>query len=312
MPENQRSAMPWLSAKRKWPTFWNASEVFAARAQGALASATAFGRSLALSLLALLLIVIPAACRTTLSTRRDAGQGADAATRDAPPDQTQEDRALPDLPREDAVPPDLAYKDLAAPDLPFNDLAVADLSAPDQSASDVVLDITWLPTGDAGIPQDSVYGDAKPSIDPTTDAQLLFDSAPADRASASDPRSDLLPAAFADLAGRTFQIAASDSLPDASLAGRACGYDRAAVYDLIFSADGTAVRIVRMDPVQEATLDGTAYQQSESSLVYNLTPTFAGGQLSIRREGSAFFAQLVIFGSGVPVIWCIDAPMTPV
>jgi hypothetical protein len=38
--------------------------------------------------------------------------------------------------------------------------------------------------------------------------------------------------------------------------------------------------------------------------------SWAGAQLIVRREGTTLAAQLVVFGSGVPVVSCIDAPMT--
>jgi hypothetical protein len=183
-------------------------------------------------------------------------------------------------------------------------------------AEEVVLDITWLPpTADAGTPPDTLTRDATPAGEPTADAPTSSDSALADMSSARDANSEPSRVTLADLAGRTYQIAAIDTLPDASLGGRACGVSNpGAVYNLVFSADGSTVSIVRVDGPQEMILKGSLMQPpaSASRVDYNIDNAFAGGELSIRAEGSTFFALLVLYGSGVPVLWCIDSPMTPV
>ena len=105
------------------------------------------------------------------------------------------------------------------------------------------------------------------------------------------------------------------STKHASVYDRACsGSNPGAIYDLIFSADATQVSIVRVDDPQAVTLTALLMQQPSlsSHIDYNIENAFAGGQLSIRAEGSTFIALLVLYGSGVPVIWCIDSPMTPV
>jgi hypothetical protein len=43
----------------------------------------------------------------------------------------------------------------------------------------------------------------------------------------------------------------------------------------------------------------------------DLTPTFAGGELNIRREEESLIGELVIYGSGAPVVWCIESPLRP-
>ncbi len=146
---------------------------------------------------------------------------------------------------------------------------------------------------------------------PATDAGVSLDSAPVDLAPASDPRPDTFPAAFADVPGGTYRISANATSPDASTGrGYACRpSDNNAVYNLIFSDDGNAVRIVRVDPVQEQMLDGKLGEQSESGLVYSLD-AFAGGELRILDDNGSLTARLTIFGSGVPVIGCIESPMT--
>jgi hypothetical protein len=143
---------------------------------------------------------------------------------------------------------------------------------------DVVFSITGIPGKDAGTTPDSRATDA---------AAVTLD----------------------ELAGRTFKIAAADSFPDASVPGAAGCVPSApsARYSLVFSADGTKVKISRTDPVQEVDLNGTLDRQSESQIVYRLD-AFAGGELIIKP---GHVAQLVIFGSGRPVLSCIEAPMKP-
>jgi hypothetical protein len=158
------------------------------------------------------------------------------------------------------------------------------------AGEDIVFDITALAQPDAGVSPDL----------PVVDLAV-----------ASDPRSDDLPAAFADLPGNTFQIAAADTPPDASVPGadRCRPMDGVALYDLVFSADGTTVRIVRTDSVQEPVVSGTLTERSDVRLVYDLANLFAGGELVLTSESGNLVADLVVFGSGLPVIGCIESPM---
>jgi hypothetical protein len=156
-----------------------------------------------------------------------------------------------------------------------------------------------------------------PFVVPLPEPEIVFHIAlesPPDAGTVSDAsRIDIPPdaagLALAELAGRTFQIAAADAFPDASVPG-AVGCvpsDPAARYTLAFSADGTQVKISRADPVQEVNLNGTLDRQSESQIVYRLD-AFAGGELIVK---AGHVAQLVIFGSGRPVLSCTEAPMKP-
>jgi hypothetical protein len=64
--------------------------------------------------------------------------------------------------------------------------------------------------------------------------------------------------------------------------------------------------------VQAAIIEGTLTERSDASLTYNLTNLFAGGELQVRSDNGARVAKLVIFGSGVPVVDCIESPMSKV
>ncbi len=170
---------------------------------------------------------------------------------------------------------------------------VVDLPSPD---GEIVLDIVGLPLLDAGTSADVAPADLAPE--------------PPD---ASGHTTDVLPPPFAEIPGHTYGIAASNTAPDAS----AWSWnwpcrppDPNATYSLSFSADGSTVHVVRTDPVQEEMMDGTLSQSSDSQLVYKIDNHFLGAELIVRVEGGALAAELAAFGSGVPVIWCIESAMT--
>ena len=157
---------------------------------------------------------------------------------------------------------------------------------------EVVLVIDSLPKLDAGVALD---------LPPPVDLPVSRDSLP-----------DGVPNAFADVPGRTFQIAASATAPDASARSwnwPCKPHDASATYNLSFSDDGTTVHIVRTDPVQEEMMDGTLSEQSDSQLVYAIDNHWAGAELSVRRDNGVLTAQLAVFGSGLPVVSCIESPM---
>ena len=68
---------------------------------------------------------------------------------------------------------------------------------------------------------------------------------------------------------------------------------------------------MRSDPVQEVILEGTLTQASDSGLVYSVKIDPTGGELLVRRDNGVLTGQLIWFGSGRPVIACIDSPMAP-
>jgi hypothetical protein len=183
----------------------------------------------------------------------------------------------------------------AVPDGPPTALATP--FAIPQSGDVVVLVISRLDLPDAGAASDS---------------SRAFDSASPDRVATKDASSDGLPSAFAGVAGGTFQIAAANTAPDAGTAGniQCVPSDSTAHYNLVFSADAASVQIIRTDPVQEQTMNGSLSSRSDTRLVYDLTNLFAGGELVVSSIDGNLVAELVIFGSGRPVIGCIQSPMT--
>lgn len=177
------------------------------------------------------------------------------------------------------------------------------------AGQEVVIDVTQLPDAgvDAGapeVPSSHVTFDSKPAMDTPADSPLAD--------SARDGGSEVAPFSPSDVAGRTFELSANDALPDASLTGRSCMTSNpGAHYAVTFSKDGAKVTIERTDPIQEKILTGTLQPNSSSTLTYKIDNAFAGGTLRIRREGGDLIGQLVLYGSGVPVIWCIESPMRP-
>jgi len=156
-----------------------------------------------------------------------------------------------------------------------------------------------------------------PSSSDTLDASTSRDSSLADIGAAIDRPKDAFPAAFAEVPGHTFQIAASNTALDASVVDPGTQWackptDSTAVYNLVFSTDGSTVQLVRMDGVQEATVTGTLKEQTESRLRYQLNTGPGGAELLVWKNSGVLIAQFTIFGSGVPVISCIQSPMVPI
>jgi hypothetical protein len=171
--------------------------------------------------------------------------------------------------------------------------------------SEIVIDIDYLPSADAGL---------GPELAP---ADLGAMDAPADleQPDTSDRTTDVLPGRFAELPGHTYEIAASNTAPDASARSwrwPCKPHDASATYDLSFSADGARVHIVRTDPVQEQVMDGVLSEQTESLLVYTIDNNWAGAELAVRIDNDRLVAQLAVFGSGLPVVDCIESPMTAI
>ena len=166
-------------------------------------------------------------------------------------------------------------------------------------SDELVLEISILGVADAGSLADA------PADSPSTDAS-------ADNPSTDASAHDALPSAFAGLPGHAFEIAAVETPTDASVqGGTPCRpSDTSAHYALAFSSDLGQVQIARADPVQEPIVNGTLSSQSDTRLVYNLTNLFAGGQLTVDVVDGKLVAQYAVFGSGVPVISCIQSTMT--
>jgi hypothetical protein len=81
--------------------------------------------------------------------------------------------------------------------------------------------------------------------------------------------------------------------------------------DLTFSDDRTRVHLVSDNVPNHATMDGLLTDASETSLVYSIDDGWAGAELVVRLDGDTRVGQLSIFGSGVPVVFCMESVMQP-
>jgi hypothetical protein len=167
------------------------------------------------------------------------------------------------------------------------------------SGNVVVIDITSLPATDAAV---------APEV--AADLPGTNETAAPDLISARESGTNTLPVPFGEIAGGIFQILASATPADASALCRSS--DPNAVYNLYFSTDGSTVDIVHMSSVAERVIEGTLKGATESQLSYSLD--FAtGGELLIQRDSSGrLVARFTLYGSGLPIVLCIDSPMTRV
>jgi hypothetical protein len=118
----------------------------------------------------------------------------------------------------------------------------------------------------------------------------------------------LLLTSLDSLPGGTFEISASRSEPIDSTCSPP---DPAAVYSLTFSADGTTVSAVRRDQPDEVVLNGTRVESTDTRVRYGIDDGWTGGDLVVELVSGIVVAELVMYGSGVPIIWCIRAPLEP-
>ncbi len=156
-------------------------------------------------------------------------------------------------------------------------------------------------------------GNGTDAAPPGLDAAINLDAV-VERAATRDTLTDGIPGAFAGLPGQSFEIVASATPPDASARwGEPCRNNSPdTIYDMTFSEDGRKVHLTSSNvtvPGKHATMDGLLTSASESTLVYSIDDGWAGAELVVRNDGAALVGQLSIFGSGVPVVFCMESPM---
>jgi hypothetical protein len=145
------------------------------------------------------------------------------------------------------------------------------------------------------------------------DASAPPDTAPADLVVTHDTLPDGIPDTFTALPGHSFEITANVTPPDASAPrGYPCqnSYPEV-VYDMTFSDDGRRVHLTSDNVPNHATMDGLLTSASSTRLVYSIDDGWAGAELDVRLDGGTLVGQLSIFGSGVPVIFCMESAMQP-
>ena len=146
------------------------------------------------------------------------------------------------------------------------------------------------------------------------DAGVKLDAVPVDLAATRDTPPDGIPGAFAGLPGHSFEIVASATPPDASARwDEPCRNNSPdTIYDMTFSEDGRKVHLTGSNVIifgKHATMDGLLTSASDSTLVYSIDDGWAGAELVVRNDGATLVGQLSIFGSGVPVVFCMQSPM---
>lgn len=235
---------------------------------------------------------------TPLATSRDA-----AVEVQPPPDvNANTDRApshpdsAPDLAAPDVLARDDAaadFADAAAADLVARDAAGADAAVPDLLVRDAVADLA-----------DAVARDATMADVVTTDAASdVRDSAGPDAANRTDARE----VAADPFAGRTFRIDDMNPAPTPDPTCKPSGPASAA--QLTFSSDINTLTGVASSGSTAFRFNATVGPES-NKLTYHIT-NLTGGEVFFERDQGIYVAQVVLFGSGVPVMWCLRGALMP-
>lgn len=246
------------------------------------------------------IVVGMAACsRTPLPSSRDAAVEVRAAPDAvANPDLVFSDPDSATL-VSDTAAPDVLPRDSAAPDyagsadLLVRDTTGADAIVPDVLARDAAADVADVLTRDARI-VDVV------TVEAAADAR---DSASPEVAGLSDTRE----VAADPFAGRSFRIDDMNPAPTPDPACTQSGLASAAV--LTFGSDVTTLTGVASSGSTAFKFSATVGPES-SKLTYHVT-NLNGGQVFFERDQGVYVAQVVLSGSGVPVMWCLRGALSP-
>jgi hypothetical protein len=129
------------------------------------------------------------------------------------------------------------------------------------------------------------------------------DSAGQDAASLTDTRE----VAADPFAGRTFRI---DDMNPAPTPDPACTpRGPAAAAELTFSSDLATLTGVASSGSTAFRFSGTLGPEA-NRLTYHVT-SLTGGQVFFEHDLGVYVAQVVLYGSGVPVMWCLRGALTP-
>jgi hypothetical protein len=238
---------------------------------------------------------------TPLTTSRDA-----AVEMQPPPDMNADTDPAPSNPDSATLAPDMAApdalaRDEAAPDLA--DAAVADLVARDAAGADAAVPDVLVRDAVADV-ADVVARDAMMADVATADAASdVRDSAGPDAASFTDARE----VAADPFAGRTFRIDDMNPAPTPDPACKPSGPASAA--QLTFSSDVITLTGVASSGSTAFRFSATIGPES-NKLTYHVT-NLTGGQVFFERDQGVYVAQVVLFGSGVPVMWCLRGALVP-
>lgn len=174
----------------------------------------------------------------------------------------------------DAAPPEVPVRDGAAPDLA--DAAGTDLLARDATIADLTTVEAPADVRDSAVPDAAGFTDT--------------------REVAADP-----------FAGRTFRI---DDMNPAPTPDPACTpKGPAAAATLTFSADLATLTGVASSGSAAFRFSATAGPEA-NRITYHVT-NLTGGQVFFERDQDVEVAQVVLYGSGVPVVWCLRGALLP-
>ncbi len=107
-------------------------------------------------------------------------------------------------------------------------------------------------------------------------------------------------------AGRTFRI---DDTKPAPTPDPDCTPRAMSAATLTFSADVTTLTGVASSGSTAFKFSATAGPEADK-LTYHVT-NITGGEVFFERDQGVYVAQVVLFGSGVPVMWCLRGALDP-
>lgn len=243
-----------------------------------------------------------ACSKTSMSLSRDAGVEVPPSVE--PAADTGPAGGLPD------TAPVVADSAVGVPDVLATDSAVGgDASAPDSAV--MIRDAVGPDTADGSADATVASDGAIAMLDgpaPLGDAAPVgFDSAVVLPDSAR-PSADSAETASDPFANRTFRI---DTEHPAPTPDSSCTQYRAADYvEMTFSADLTTLKVLDVRGSAASHFEATAGPEA-NKLTYHVTDFMGGGRITFERDQGVYVAQLVLYGSGVPVVQCLRGTMSP-
>lgn len=240
---------------------------------------------------------LPVSRDATVETRPSAETGANTDHVPANPDSTTlaPDVSVPDAAAGDAVARDAAVADAIVPDAGAGDAAVADTTVPEAGAGDAAV-------ADAGdvLAHDVAISDVAPA---DTAASDMRETAAADTTAPAD----VMEAAPNPFAGRSFRIDDTNPAPTPDPTCTPNGPVASAYFT--FSSDLTSLTGTASQGSTAWRFDAIVGPES-NKLTYHVT-NLMGGRVYLEGDQGVYVAQVVLYGSGVPVMWCLRGALTP-
>jgi hypothetical protein len=109
-------------------------------------------------------------------------------------------------------------------------------------------------------------------------------------------------------ANRTFTIRPQNPAPTPD--PTCTQYGPTDYFQLTFSADNSTIKVLMVSGSAATPLNATMGPEA-NKLTYHLTDSFGGGKITIERDQGVAVAQVIVYGSGVPVIRCLRGALTP-